>query len=109
MEQARIMIQEHLDYLSTLQTVGEKVFNLMRERRDLIQKMIDFEKTASDPRRLFQSSFQLLQEEKWRKACYPNLLKLEDALVRTVIAYENNSKRPFMYQGQRYLDSLVSV
>ncbi|RUO97105.1 hypothetical protein BC936DRAFT_140973 [Jimgerdemannia flammicorona] len=106
MEQARVMIQEHLDYLSTLQTVGEKVFNLMRERRDLIQKMIDFEKTASDPRRLFQSSFQLLQEEKWRKACYPNLLKLEDALVRTVIAYENNSKKPFVYQKQRYLDAL---
>lgn len=50
--------------------------------------MIEFEKTASDPRRLFQPSFRLLEEEKWRKSCWPNLVKIEDQLINACIAYE---------------------
>ena len=42
--------------------------------------MQDFERTASEPGRLFGSSFRLLQEEKFRKAAYPTLLRLEAAL-----------------------------
>ncbi|RHZ84292.1 hypothetical protein Glove_84g21 [Diversispora epigaea] len=49
----------------------------MLERRALIEKMVEFEK-----RHFFQSSFRLL-EEKWRKSCWPNLVKTEDKLINT--------------------------
>ncbi|RHZ87163.1 hypothetical protein Glove_40g102 [Diversispora epigaea] len=36
----------------------------------------------TDPRHFFQSSFRLL-EEKWRKSCWPNLVKIKDKLIIT--------------------------
>ena len=53
--------------------------------------MIEFEKTASDPRRLFQASFRLLEEEKWRRSCWPNLVKIEDQLINACLAYEEGT------------------
>jgi hypothetical protein len=50
--------------------------------------MMDFEKSASDPRRLFRSSFQLLEEEKFRKTCYPTLLKMEERLSKLLNDWE---------------------
>ncbi|CAG8460829.1 10691_t:CDS:10 [Racocetra fulgida] len=66
------------------------IYRLMLERRALIEKMTEFEKTASDPRRLFQSSFRLLEEEKWRKSCWPNLVKIEDQLISACVEYEES-------------------
>ena len=53
---------------------------LIKERHELIQQMKAFEVSASDPARLFQPSFRLLQEEKFRKSAIPNLLRLEGRL-----------------------------
>jgi hypothetical protein len=50
--------------------------------------MKDFEKTASDKQRLFTNSFQLIQEEKFRKTCLPNLIKLEAKLITLINNYE---------------------
>ena len=59
--------------------------------------MIQFEKSASDPRRLFQSSFRLLEEDKWRKSCWPNLVKIEDQLINACIAYEEGKYFIFLF------------
>lgn len=50
--------------------------------------MIAFEQTARDPKRLFQSSFQLVEEEKFRRRAYPTLLKLESTLLNAIIKFE---------------------
>ncbi|CAG8451995.1 8204_t:CDS:10 [Dentiscutata erythropus] len=92
--------------LEELHVKCAKIFDLMSERRALIEKMIEFEKKASDPRRLFQSSFRLLEEEKWRKSCWPNLVKIEDNLINACIAYEEAERKPFMYESVRFLDTL---
>lgn len=60
----------------------------LQDRVNLVQAMIEFEKNASDPARLFRSSFRLLQEEKFRKTAYPNLLKMESSLRTIVSAYQ---------------------
>jgi hypothetical protein len=52
--------------------------------------MIEFEKSASDPRRLFQNSKRLLEEEKWRKTAWPNLVKIEDKLIVACLEYEES-------------------
>ncbi|CAG8526908.1 4115_t:CDS:10 [Paraglomus occultum] len=83
-----------------------EIYRLMLERKSLIEKMIDFEKHASDPKRLFQSSFRLLEEEKWRKTCWPNLVRLEKRLVDACLEYETNERKPFMHEGKRYLEGL---
>ncbi|CAG8460630.1 12752_t:CDS:10 [Ambispora gerdemannii] len=84
------------------------IYRLMLERRALIEKMIEFEKKASDPNRLFQSSFRLLEEEKWRKTCWPNLVKIEDSLIKACLEYEENERKPFMHESVRFLDTLQS-
>lgn len=55
--------------------------------------MIAFEHTASDPKRLFQPSFQLVEEEKFRRRAYPALLKLESTLVEAIEKFERGKKR----------------
>ncbi|CAG8488366.1 19220_t:CDS:10 [Gigaspora rosea] len=92
--------------LEELHVKCARIFDLMSERRALIEKMIEFEKKASDPRRLFQSSFRLLEEEKWRKSCWPNLVKIEDNLINACITYEEAERKPFMYESVRFLDTL---
>ncbi|CAG8474486.1 13102_t:CDS:10 [Cetraspora pellucida] len=81
-EEVYELLSQETTRLEELHVKCSKIFKWMLERRQLI------EKTASDPRRLFQSSFRLLEEEKWRKSCWPNLVKIEDNLINACIAYE---------------------
>lgn len=74
-------IKRHQAQYSTVKTIHKT----MEERSDLVKAMIEFEKSASDPARLFRSSFRLIKEEKFRKTAYPTLLKLE-ATLRTLVA-----------------------
>lgn len=61
-----------------------------------IKKMKAFEQSASDPRRLFRSSFQLLDEERFRKVAYPTLVKLEDVIRTRLMEVERVKGRPFV-------------
>jgi hypothetical protein len=54
--------------------------------------MVEFEKTACDPKRLFQSSFRLNEEERFRKTCVPNLLKYEKDIKTRVEEYEKSNR-----------------
>lgn len=68
--------------------------------------MVEFEKTASDPRRLFKSSFQLLEEERWRKTCFPTLLKMEEDLAAEVQDLESIIEKHFIIDNERFLITL---
>ncbi|KAI7886717.1 hypothetical protein K492DRAFT_202988 [Lichtheimia hyalospora FSU 10163] len=106
MDQVHLLVDEHMKYLQRVQPKAILVAKIMKQRNDLIQEMINFEKNASDPKRLFQASFQLLQEERWRNSCFPNLLQLDDALFKAVREFEYISGKPFIYGQRRYLDTL---
>jgi Microtubule associated protein (MAP65/ASE1 family) len=66
------------------------ILALLDSRCALIEEMHTFEKSASDPRRLFQSSFRLLNEEKFRKNALPDLLRLEKSLLTAVSDYTSS-------------------
>ena len=61
--------------------------------------MIKFEKDASDPGRLFRSSFQLVQEEKFRKTAFPSLVKLENDLIKRIQKWEIEKSNVFTFDG----------
>ena len=76
--------------------------------------MIAFEQTAKDPKRLFRSSFQLNEEEKFRRRAYPTLLKLETILTEAIEKFENGrlsrthlGLAPCSDQTQRFLKSFL--
>ncbi|KAJ3072465.1 carboxypeptidase C prc1 [Podochytrium sp. JEL0797] len=82
------------------------IYRMIQQRTDLLSKMRDFEVSASDPKRLFRSSFQLVEEERFRKTCVPSLLKLEEELKRIVLVYEQDQDRRFVFQGVPFLAKL---
>ncbi|KAJ3299038.1 hypothetical protein HK104_010053 [Borealophlyctis nickersoniae] len=84
------------------------LYRQIEDRNALIQKMRDFEISASDPARLFRSSFQLIEEEKFRKTCFPTLMRQEEALRRGIAGYEMETGLPFYYKKERFLEVMVS-
>ena len=75
----------------------ELIHGTIDKRIQLIAQMKEFEKSASDPARLFRSSFQLLQEEKFRKSAFPSLLNLETKLKTQLADYLRKFRDPFIY------------
>ncbi|KAI9313815.1 microtubule associated protein-domain-containing protein [Dichotomocladium elegans] len=106
MDEVHRLVNEHIEYLKRVQPKATLVAKIMKNRNNLIQEMIEFEKAASDPKRLFQASFQLVEEERWRNSCFPNLLQLDEDLFAAVRAFEEVSGKPFIYGQRRYLDTL---
>ncbi|KAJ3241610.1 hypothetical protein HDU77_010959 [Chytriomyces hyalinus] len=83
------------------------IYALIESRRALLTRMTEFEhKTANDPTRLFRSSFQLNEEERFRKTCVPTLLKLEARLRKEIEDFERDQERWFMFRGVRHLSAL---
>ncbi|KAF9911615.1 hypothetical protein BX616_010543 [Lobosporangium transversale] len=80
----------------------------MMIRSNHIKRMISFEQTASDPKRLFQPSFRLVDEEKFRRRAYPTLLKLEESLIAAIKQFETENGEQFMYDGVPYIETLQS-
>lgn len=86
--------------LAALQPKLESSLNIISAvecRYNLIEKMREFEKSASDPARLFRSSFQLLQEEKFRKTALPNLLNIENQLKGFLTDFKTKFSDDFIY------------
>ncbi|KAG2179725.1 hypothetical protein INT44_006573 [Umbelopsis vinacea] len=106
MDQVKQMVKDHIQYLQRIEPHSIKVFKAIKMRKTQIQKMVEFEKTASDPRRLFKSSFQLLEEEKWRKTCFPTLLRMEEDLETAVRELEGIMGKYFVLDGERFLTTL---
>jgi len=78
-----------------------RILECIEKRRDLLTRMTEFEKIASDPKRLFKSSFQLNQEERFRNTAYPNLLKLEERIFALISEYEDKYGE-FVYEKLSY-------
>ncbi|KAJ3003545.1 UNVERIFIED_CONTAM: carboxypeptidase C prc1, partial [Siphonaria sp. JEL0065] len=93
------LLQERFD-------LEHPLYTLIEQRAALLAKMVDFEKSASDPKRLFRSSFQLNEEERFRKTCVPSLIKLEDVLKSRCRSFEEEHERHFVFRGSRFLDTL---
>ena len=85
------------------------LIKLISTRYALISKMKEFEKSASDPARLFRSSFQLLQEEKFRKTAQPSLLNSEAQIRAKLLEYKNKFDEEFVYYGDDVSIEIESV
>lgn len=76
-----------IDELEPKRELFVAITSLISRRSELIERMNEFEKIASDPKRLFKSSFQLLSEEKFRNSAFPNLMKTEEAIFALLDEY----------------------
>ncbi|KAJ3062169.1 carboxypeptidase C prc1, partial [Podochytrium sp. JEL0797] len=83
-----------------------KISKLIQERKEFIQKLIEFEKAAQDPSRFSGSSIRLLEEEKFRKSALPSLKKMENGIRKQLNEYEEVSEYAFSVDGQPYIEIL---
>eukprot|EP00124_Ichthyophonus_hoferi_P000177 Ihof_evm14s6 gene=Ihof_evmTU14s6 len=82
------------------------LYQQIYQRKEFIQKMVDFEKSASEKGRLFGSSVRLLREERFRKTAYPTLLAMEKNLLDGLNEYMEKFDEPFELDGENYLETL---
>lgn len=85
--------------LSPIAQLHSSIRQKIDKRSELIQRMQEFEATASDPNRLFGSSFRLNQEERFRKAAYPTLVKLEATILEMLAGFRDQHGRELVYRG----------
>lgn len=78
----------------------------LSERVGLLEKMVVFERQASDPKRLFRSSFQLNSEEKFRKMAVPTLLKIEREVMESERLYAEKYKEDVVIGGKEAVKDL---
>ena len=102
-------IQQREDLLKVVESSEDNLCIMLKWFPFVVQKMLEFEKTASDPRRLFRSSFQLNEEERFRKTCFPTLMKMENALKVDVAQFEidNGPGAVVEWKGEKFLDLMV--
>ncbi|KAG0239238.1 carboxypeptidase C prc1 [Mortierella sp. GBA43] len=99
-------IQSEIENCRVRYSKSGAVYKLMMTRRNHIEEMISIEQRASNPKRLFQPSFQLVEEEKLRKRAFVTLLKLEGSLIEALEKFESEHETEFVYDGVRYLETL---
>lgn len=101
-------VEEMKVVIETLEPKRElflSIVSLIERRQELLERMNEFERIASDPRRLFKSSFQLVSEEKFRNSAFPNLMKMEEAIFLQLDEYESRFGE-FRRDGVGYKEAL---
>ncbi|KAJ3159338.1 carboxypeptidase C prc1, partial [Irineochytrium annulatum] len=82
------------------------LIGMVEERERLLGRMREFEVTASEPGRLFEASFRLNEEERFRRQAVPALLEKETEIRMAVEAFEAESGGMFLFDGVRWLDTM---
>ncbi|KAK6098219.1 hypothetical protein MT418_002267 [Batrachochytrium dendrobatidis] len=100
------ILRAEIAMLNQRYAVYQEIYEKINDRNALINKMKEFETSASDPRRLFRPSFQLVEEERFRKTCYPTLLRIESKLRASIVSAEHDHGEPFILDNSRYLNIL---
>ncbi|KAJ9083209.1 hypothetical protein DSO57_1037046 [Entomophthora muscae] len=70
-------------------------------RKVLIDELREFEARTKSHWRLKGPSFQLMKEDKFRKAGYLQLKKVEDKLLEMLVKFEKTHHQPFIYEGHK--------
>lgn len=101
-------IRGEIARLTPIYQLAQQIEASIVKREEFIQQMKAFEISASDPARLFRSSFQLNQEERFRKTAYPTLLRIEDELRTFLLQYHqltcNNYKTNYLEQLEQEIE-----
>lgn len=92
----------------------ERPLELVRQYLRLVEEAAELEASAKDTSRLMgrgapgqrRDPGRLLREEKMRKRIKFIKPKIEEELMRTIPAWEEEAGRPFVVNGQRFLDTV---
>ncbi|XP_055372657.1 protein regulator of cytokinesis 1-like [Condylostylus longicornis] len=93
-----------LEELKRFYEDNEQIFNLIRERSILWNRMEALEDKALEPGRYNNRGGQLLKEEKERKTISNKLPKIEEQLKELVVQYEMKNGRKFTVFGDDILE-----
>eukprot|EP01111_Echinosteliopsis_oligospora_P009857 TRINITY_DN2969_c0_g1_i1.p1 TRINITY_DN2969_c0_g1~~TRINITY_DN2969_c0_g1_i1.p1 ORF type:complete len:292 (+),score=115.99 TRINITY_DN2969_c0_g1_i1:244-1119(+) len=100
-------IVKEIDRLEKYLESIRPILKMITRREWIKDEMLTFEKSASDPNRLFGSSTQLNKEEQFRKIVATEFPKLTDDLKKKIAAWESDhpSER-IIYASRPYLNTM---
>ncbi|EKG15638.1 Microtubule-associated protein MAP65/ASE1-type [Macrophomina phaseolina MS6] len=106
--------EAEIDRLEALREQRAPILALLDKHKSLLQDRDELNASAQDASRLMgrgqkgerRDPGKLLREEKMRKRIAKELPKVETELRSALEAYEDEYGRPFLVQGERYLDEL---
>lgn len=109
--------EAEIDRLEALKEQRAPVLTLLDKHRSLLNDRDELTASAQDASRLMargqkgerRDPGKLLREEKIRKRITKELPKVEAELRRALEVYEDEYGRPFLVQGERYLDELEAA
>ncbi|KAI5170765.1 hypothetical protein NEFER03_0224 [Nematocida sp. LUAm3] len=87
-------------------SILRNITEFISERKELLRQMAIFEERASDPQRLFRSSFQLVSEEKFRKMAVPTLLRVEKEILTLSEKHTQLFSRPVIIESRKIIEDL---
>lgn len=113
------LLSAHEAEISRLESLKEQrlpTLQLIDKHRSLIKDREDLAASSQDASRLMlkgqkgekRDPTRLLREEKMRKRITKDLPKIEAELAKMLDRWEDEYGRPFLVQGQRYLDELAA-
>ena len=98
-------IREKINTMTPRKTLFLSILEKIEAREVLCQKIVEFEKRSSDPKRLKGSSLILFKEEAFRKKTIPKLFNLEAELIDALVEYEGLFG-PYLHMGRAYRERL---
>ena len=101
-----VEMKKIIDDLSPKKEVFVQIIKKIYAREELKDKILEFEEKAKDPKRLFRNSKFLVEEEKFRKNCVPQIMNLENEIFQAVYEYEKKFDCKFKFQGKNYTKRL---
>ncbi|XP_059475993.1 protein regulator of cytokinesis 1-like [Neocloeon triangulifer] len=97
LEQHEIEVQRYKAFLEE----NKEVFDLLRRRSKLWERMQQLEMAATDSNRLINRGGQLLKDEKEQQKIKKELPKVEERVILLVHAREEAHGEPFLLRGRR--------
>lgn len=90
------------------------ILKLIERRNGILAEKEEFEQSSKDPNRLLTKKSsrdpgRLLREEKMRKTIEKELPKLQEKLKDLITEWEDANNEYFIYNGSRYLQSLLQL
>ncbi|KAF0697066.1 Aste57867_12213 [Aphanomyces stellatus] len=105
--------EDELKRLDAQLTARKALIKYLEKREEIITERAQYEESLKDPERLIgrgaRDSGRLLREEKLQAKIKHDLPKLTKLLVEKLPAWETDFNMPFVFQGERYLDTIERV
>ncbi|ESO11159.1 hypothetical protein HELRODRAFT_91651, partial [Helobdella robusta] len=103
-EEVLVKHEEEIRMLKAYYEEHKSLFEKVQHRDMVWEQFLEFERRASNPNRLFDKGWSLLQEEKERKKITKELPRIENEVMEEIDLWQKKMNKTFLINGFLYQD-----